>query len=111
MVLSDDPEDLDPGLARERTRLAWARTAIAFAAVGGAMLRRVPVAGLIVLAMTPLLWGLGRFVGHTAERPELQSRRLLAVTLTVVTVSVLAMVIAFVGHPPASLRDLLPLHG
>jgi len=104
-------EQLDPGLARERTKLAWARTSIAFAAVGAAILKKEPVAGLIVLAMTPLLWGLGRFVGHTAERPELQSRRLIAVPVTVVTVSVLAMVIAFVGHPPASLRDLLPLHG
>jgi len=104
-------EQLDPGLARERTKLAWARTSIAFAAVGAAILKKEPVAGLIVLAMTPLLWGLGRFVEHTAERPELQSRRLIAVTVTVVTVSVLAMVIAFVGHPPTSLRDLLPLHG
>jgi len=104
-------EQLDPGLARERTKLAWARTAIAFAAVGGAILKKEPVAGLVVLAITPLIWGLGRFVGHTAERPELLPRRLLAVTVTVVAVSLLAMVIAFVGHPPASLRDLLPLHG
>jgi len=110
-VIPEDMEQLDPGLARERTKLAWARTSIAFAAVGAAILKKEPVAGLIVLAMTPLLWGLGRFVGHTAERPELQSRRLIAVTVTVVTVSVLAMVIAFVGHPPTSLRDLLPLHG
>jgi uncharacterized membrane protein YidH (DUF202 family) len=110
-VIPEDVEQLDPGLTRERTKLAWARTAIAFAAVGGAILKKEPVAGLIVLAMTPLIWGLGRFVGHTAERPELQPRRLLAVTVTVVTVSVLAMVIALVGHPPTSLRDLLPLHG
>jgi uncharacterized membrane protein YidH (DUF202 family) len=110
-VIPEDMEQLDPGLARERTKLAWARTAIAFAAVGGAILKKEPVAGLIVLAITPLIWGLGRFVGHTAERPELQPRRLLAVTVTVVAVSLLAMVIAFVGHPPASLRDLLPLHG
>jgi len=110
-VIPEDMEQLDPGLARERTKLAWARTAIAFAAVGGAILKKEPVAGLIVLAMTPLIWGLGRFVGHTAGRPELQHRRLLAVTVTVVAVSLLAMVIAFVGHPPTSLRDLLPLHG
>jgi uncharacterized membrane protein YidH (DUF202 family) len=110
-VIPEDMEQLDPGLARERTKLAWARTAIAFAALGGAILKKEPVAGLVVLALTPLIWGLGRFVGHTAERPELQPRRLLAVTVTVVAVSALAMVIAFVGHPPESLRDLLPLHG
>ncbi len=110
-MIPEDMEQLDPGLARERTKLAWARTAIAFAALGGAILKKEPVAGLVVLALTPLIWGLGRFVGHTAERPELQPRRLLAVTVTVVAVSALAMVIAFVGHPPESLRDLLPLHG
>jgi uncharacterized membrane protein YidH (DUF202 family) len=45
---SAESQDLDPGLARERTRLAWARTAIAFAAVGAAMLRRELAAGVTV---------------------------------------------------------------
>ena len=30
-----DPEERDPGLARERTALSWTRTAISFAALGG----------------------------------------------------------------------------
>jgi len=107
----EELEDLDPGLAAERTTLAWARTAIAFGAVGGAMLRKEPVAGLIVLAMTPLIWALGRFVGHRAARPDQLSRRLLLVTVIVVGVSVLGVAVAFVGHSPTSLRDLLPLHG
>ena len=116
--MSEDPvappeemEDLDPGLAAERTMLAWSRTAIAFAAVGGTMLKKEPVAGLIVLAMTPLIWTLGRFVGHRQARPEQLARRLLLVTVIVVMVSVLGVAIAFVSHGPASLRDLLPLHG
>jgi Predicted membrane protein len=41
-ALPEDPEDLYPGTAAERTRLAWARTAIAFGAVGLAMLRGEP---------------------------------------------------------------------
>jgi uncharacterized membrane protein YidH (DUF202 family) len=110
-VLPDDLEDLDPGLAAERTTLAWARTAIAFAAVGAAMLRKEPVAGLIVLAMTPLIWTLGRFVRQPAERPEQLSRRLLLVTVIVVVVSLLAVGVALLGHGPDSLRQLLPLHG
>ncbi len=111
MAPPEDLEDLDPGLAADRTTLAWARTAIAFAAVGGAMLRKEPVAGLVVLAMTPLIWTLGRFVGHRAARPELLSRRLLLVTVIVVIVSALAVAVAFLGRGPASLSELLPLHG
>jgi uncharacterized membrane protein YidH (DUF202 family) len=107
----EEMEDLDPGLAAERTRLAWARTAIAFGAVGGAMLRREPVAGLVVLAMTPVIWALGLFVGYRKARPEQLSRRLLLVTVIVVSVSVLGVALAFIGHSPTSLRDLLPLHG
>jgi len=107
----EELEDLDPGLAAERTTLAWSRTAISFAAVGGAMLRKEPVAGLIVLAMTPLLWTLGRFVGQRQARPEQLARRLLLVTVIVVSVSVLGLAVAFMGHSPTSLRDLLPLHG
>ena len=110
-MLPDDLEDLDPGLARERTTLAWARTAIAFAAVGAAMLRKEPVAGLIVLGMTPLIWGLGRLAGRHAARSDLVSRRLLLVTVTVVVVSLVAVAVALLGHSPASLSQLLPLHG
>jgi uncharacterized membrane protein YidH (DUF202 family) len=111
VALPEDVEDLDPGLAAERTMLAWARTAIAFAAVGGAMLRKEPVAGLVVLAMTPLIWTLGRFVGHRAARPEQLSRRLLLVTVIVVIVSALGVAVAFLGRSPASLSQLLPRHG
>jgi uncharacterized membrane protein YidH (DUF202 family) len=106
MLPSDDPEDADPGMARERTRLSWTRTAIAFAAVGAAMLRREVVAGLIVLATTPLIYAVGRFASHevrAAPRPG----RLLVVTLTVTAVAVLAVLAAFLGHGPTSLRQLL----
>ncbi len=103
----DEREDVDPGLARERTRLSWARTAIAFAAVGAAILRRQPVAGLIVLAVTPVIWGLGRVV--TSEQGHVpRARRLLLVTVIVTMVAALAAAVALLGHGPASLRELLP---
>lgn len=108
MPLPDDPEDADPGLARERTRLAWARTAIAFAAVGAAMLRKELVPGLIVLALTPVVWGVGRFASH-APRPGARPGRLLVVTVTITTVAALAAVAALLGPAPGSLRQLI--HG
>ena len=95
--LPEDPEDLSPATAGERTRLAWARTAIGFGAVGLAMLRGEPVAGLLVLAVTPLIWGLGRYVSATAP-PEVRSRRLLLVAVAVTGVAVLATVAALLGH-------------
>jgi uncharacterized membrane protein YidH (DUF202 family) len=103
-ALPEDPEDLSPGTAGERTRLAWERTAITFGAVGLAMLRGEPVAGLLVLAVTPLIWALGRYVSAVAP-PQARSRRLLLVTVAVTGVAVLATVAALLGHGgPVRLR-------
>lgn len=109
-VLPDDPEDLDRGLAAERTRLAWARTAIAFAAVGAVGLRNDVVIGLAMLAGTPVIWALGRLAGRSS-RPDQLSRRLLLLTVAVTAVALLAVTGALLGRSPASLHDLLPLHG
>jgi uncharacterized membrane protein YidH (DUF202 family) len=106
MLPSDDPEDADPGLARERTRLAWTRTAIAFAAVGVALLRREVIPGLIVLATTPLIYAVGRFASH-GPRSGPRPGRLLVVTVTITVVAVLAVIAALLGHSPTSLRELL----
>jgi len=105
-----DPEDLDPGLARERTRLAWARTAIAFAAVGAGVVRKDVIDGLIVLAGAPLVWAIGRYAVRN-RRPDQISGRLLVVTLSVIVTAVLATVVAFLGNAPASLDQILPRHG
>ena len=106
----DDPEFADPGLARERTRLAWSRTAIAFAALGAAVLRKDVIDGLIVLAGAPLVWAVGRFAARES-RPEQKSARLLVVSLTVIGAAVVAALVAFLGHAPASLDQILPRHG
>jgi len=103
VALPEDPEDLSPGTAAERTRLAWERTAIAFGAVGLVMLRDEPVAGALVLAATPLIWALGRYISGTAP-PQQRSRRLLLVTVAVTGVAVLAAVAALIGHGLTRLR-------
>jgi uncharacterized membrane protein YidH (DUF202 family) len=69
--MTDDPEDRDPGMARERTSLAWIRTALSFAAVGGAVLRKDVVPGLIILCVVPVVWQLGRISHHRPGRLKL----------------------------------------
>ena len=83
----DDHEDGDPGLARARTSLAWTRTALSFAAVGGVVLKKDVVAGLIILAVAPAIWRLGRLAD---DRPG----RLKLVTATIVAISVVALAVA-----------------
>jgi uncharacterized membrane protein YidH (DUF202 family) len=82
-----EPGERDPGLARERTSLAWTRTALSFAAVGGVMLKREVIPGLIVLAVAPAIWQLGRLREHFPRRLEL-------ITATVVAVALVALVVA-----------------
>ena len=77
----------DAGLARERTSLAWTRTAISFAAVGGVVLKREVIPGLILLVLVPVIYVLGRLA---YSRPE----KLKLVTGTIVAVALVALVVA-----------------
>jgi uncharacterized membrane protein YidH (DUF202 family) len=81
-----EPGERDPGLARERTTLAWTRTALSFAAVGGVMLKREVITGLIVLAVAPAIWQLGRL-------PRNLTGRLQLITATIVAVALVALVV------------------
>jgi uncharacterized membrane protein YidH (DUF202 family) len=83
-----EPGERDPGLARERTALAWIRTAISFAAVGGVVLKHEVLPGLIILALTPLVWSLGRMTRSRQERFKLMSA-------AIVTVALIALVVSF----------------
>lgn len=97
MTAPEDTKATDPGLARERTGLAWTRTAISFAALGGALLKTTPLAGVIVLGMSALAWGLGRMTPRF-ERPESPSQhRHLLIALTVTLVSLAALTVAPLG--------------
>lgn len=101
MTAPNDPEDTQPGLARERTSLAWTRTAISFAVTGAAILRNHVVAGLIVLALGLITWGLRRLFPAAADAGDRQRRRLLLVTIAVTMVALVALGIAATASPSA----------
>ncbi len=93
MAPPDDPEEIHPGLAEERTELAWTRTAISFAAVGGAILKSNIAAGLIVVAISPLIWWLGHLL-RDAENEADRPRRLLLITVGVTAVALVTLAVA-----------------
>jgi uncharacterized membrane protein YidH (DUF202 family) len=84
---SQDDHDADPGMARARTSLAWTRTALSFAAVGGVVLKRDLVPGLIIMAAAPVVWQLGRLAHHLPGRLKL-------VTVTIVVVALVSLAVA-----------------
>jgi cytochrome c biogenesis protein CcdA len=97
-VLVTERGAADSGLAGERTSLAWTRTAISFAAVGGALLKTTPLAGVLVLGMSALVWGIGHLPRRVRE-PESQNRhRHLLITVTVTLVSLVALGMVLLGE-------------
>lgn len=84
---SEPSEPSDPGLARERTSLAWTRTALSFAAVGGVVLKKDVIVGLVIMAAAPVVWRLG----HLAHR---RPDRLKLVTAAIVAVALMALAVA-----------------
>lgn len=97
----------DPGLARERTQLAWSRTAISFAAVGAAILHAEEVvAGAVVIAMSAAIWSIGRLTSHERAEAErghglTQRRTVQLVALATTLVALVAVVLAVVSPAPA----------
>jgi uncharacterized membrane protein YidH (DUF202 family) len=103
----DDMEDLDPGLARERTVLAWSRTGLSFLALGGILVRVDPLAGLTVLALGGMVWVLGYFHHRSmwAADPArwlTRPRVLRLIAVGTAFVALVALVIATLreGRPP-----------
>ena len=99
----DVPDVKEPG---DRTRLAWNRTSVAFLAIGAAMLKTAPVAGLVVLAMGLPIWAIASRAERTAVAIT-AAAELRLVTVIVVLVSCTALVVAIFGHSPDSLGQLL----
>ncbi len=104
---AENAEDVDPGLAGARTRLAWARTALSFAALGGAILKVSPAGGAAALAVSGLVWGIGRLARRPAQPGALGQRRmLLLITIAVTVVSLVALAVALLapGKSPLTPR-------
>jgi uncharacterized membrane protein YidH (DUF202 family) len=104
----DDPEERDPGFARERTSLAWTRTALSFAALGGVMLKVNVLTGLIILAVAPVVWQAGRIArgrSPVAGLPVVGAARLFLIVISIVAVSLLCLAVAIFGSSvPGALR-------
>lgn len=88
--------DSDLSSAAQRTRLAWARTALAFAAIGAAMIKASLPAGLIVLVLAQAIWWLGRIAGVSPDAAG-SVRRLRMVAIAIVLVAAAALAIALAG--------------
>jgi uncharacterized membrane protein YidH (DUF202 family) len=104
----DGPEERDPGLARERTSLSWTRTAISFAALGGVVLKENVITGLIILAIAPIVWELGRVSRGSGPRAGFRpagATRLFLISVAIVAMALLSLLIAIFGKSvPGALR-------
>jgi uncharacterized membrane protein YidH (DUF202 family) len=78
--LPRDPDGVDPGLASERTDLAWNRSGLSLIAFGAIVLRGYTVAhptpgrtlsGAAILCMGTFTWGLGAWQARRRSRPGL----------------------------------------
>ncbi len=85
-----DSRTRDPSFAGQRTRMAWARTALAFGAVGGIILKTSVIPGLVVLATVPLVYVLGVLARPDADTAH-SAGRLRLITCTIVGVALVAL--------------------
>lgn len=97
---ASEPEESAVGQALERTSLSWTRTALAFAALGGVVLKDNVITGLIILAVVPLIWRLGRLPRSGSPPhglPTVGGRRIRMITVSIVGVSLLSLFVAVLG--------------
>jgi uncharacterized membrane protein YidH (DUF202 family) len=101
--LRPDNRPPDPGLARERTSLAWTRSAIAFAAIGAAITKTRPLVGAPLLLFSAVIWLVGRS-RRSSDLAGLAPRRVLTVAISVTVVAIAALIIALLEQSAPGLR-------
>jgi uncharacterized membrane protein YidH (DUF202 family) len=97
---ASETEEGDVGQALERTSLSWTRTALSFAVLGGVVLRQNVITGLIILAVVPLIWRLGRLSvsgSLPSQLPSVGGRRIRVITVSIVGVALLSLLVAVLG--------------
>jgi hypothetical protein len=92
---ADDIKDADPGFARARTALSLTRTALSFAALGAAILKSRPYAGIPILLLSGLIWGLGQMT--RAPATVARSGLLLLIAVAITGASIVALGIALLS--------------
>jgi uncharacterized membrane protein YidH (DUF202 family) len=88
---------IDERLAADRTKMAWTRTALAFGAVGGIILRTSVVPGIVVLATSPLIYVLGILARPDAEAKH-AAGRLRLVSASIIVVALVALAVSVFAH-------------
>jgi hypothetical protein len=73
--------------------MAWTRTALAFGAVGGIILKTSVVPGIVVLATCPLIYVLG-ILARPGPEAQHAAGRLRLVSATIVVIALVALVVA-----------------
>jgi hypothetical protein len=99
----EDIEDGDPGLARERTKLAWTRSSISFAAIGVLIGKTRPLIGAPLLILSAIIWSIG-LVRRTPGQAGVAAKRVLFVMICVLVIAAVALTVALTAHSPHGLR-------
>lgn len=99
----DDIEEADPGLARERTKLAWTRSSVSFAAIGVLILKTSPLIGAPLLILSAVIWSIG-LMRRTPGLAGVAPKRVLFVTICVIVIAAVALAMTLAGHSPHGLR-------
>jgi uncharacterized membrane protein YidH (DUF202 family) len=108
-VTAFDPDSRDPGLAAERTDLAWNRSGLALLACGAAIMRGLAdtplthgnlAVGGCILTLGILTWALGTWHAYRRRARgagQTTTSDLLPITIGVAAVGVAAFVLAAAG--------------